>query len=93
MFPGCGIDARTCDLDHIQPYRPPGHPEGLVDPDDAVDADDSGPPGQTNPANLAPLCRRHHRAKTHRRWRYHRNPETGAYHWTSPSNATYTVTR
>ena len=82
VFPGCGIDARGCDLDHIEPYRPPGDP-----------ADDPGPPRQTNPANLAPLCRRHHRAKTHRRWRYHRDPQTGAYHWTSPSNATYTVTR
>ena len=26
--------------------------------------DEGGPPGQTNPQNLAPLCRRHHRAKT-----------------------------
>ena len=32
--------------------------------------DDTGPPGQTSPANLAPLCRRHHRAKTSGRWQY-----------------------
>ena len=38
-------------------------------------ADDTGPPGQTNPQNLAPLCRRHHRAKTAKRWRYERNPD------------------
>ena len=47
VFPGCRIDARRCDLDHIQAY------------------DEHGPPGQTHPRNLAPLCRRHHNAKTH----------------------------
>ena len=41
VFPWCGRDARTCDLDHIVPYVPP---------------DEGGPPGQTNPQNLAPLC-------------------------------------
>ena len=30
--------------------------------------DAGGPPGQTRPANLAPLCRCHHRAKTHGAW-------------------------
>ena len=38
VFPWCGRDARTCDLDHIIPYVPP---------------DEGGPPGQTNPQNLA----------------------------------------
>ncbi len=33
VFPGCTVDARSCDLDHIDPYVPP---------------DDGGPPGQTN---------------------------------------------
>ena len=45
--------------------------------------DDTGPPGQTHPANLAPLCRRHHRAKTAGRWRYRRNDDD-SYAWTSP---------
>ena len=49
VFPGCRVDARACDQDHIDPYLDPG---------------DGGPPGQTSPANLACLCRRHHRAKT-----------------------------
>jgi hypothetical protein len=40
-FPGCPTDARSCDLDHLQPYVPP---------------DAGGPPGQTSPANLACLC-------------------------------------
>ncbi|HET9828553.1 MAG TPA: hypothetical protein VFQ11_08595, partial [Nocardioidaceae bacterium] len=68
VFPGCTIDARTCDLDHITPWRDPDH---------------GGPPGQTSISNLACLCRRHHRAKTHTAWTYHRTP-TGDYQWTSP---------
>ena len=49
-----------------------------------------GPPGQTNPQNLAPLCRRHHRAKTAERWRYERT-EDGSYAWTSPHQKHYLV--
>ena len=52
--------------------------------------DDTGPPGQTSPANLAPLCRRHHRAKTHAGWTYRRRPD-GTYQWTSPHHRTYVV--
>lgn len=33
VFPGFGIDARSCDLDHIEPDRPPDH---------------AGPPAQTD---------------------------------------------
>ncbi len=73
VFPGCGIDARSCDLDHIEPYLPP---------------DDGGPPGQTNPANLACLCRRHHRLKTFTTWTYQRLPD-GTYAWTNPHGHTY----
>ena len=72
VFPGCPVDSRSCDLDHIRPYRDP---------------DDGGPPGQTGPANLAPLCRRHHRLKTHAGWHYPRDG-TG-YAWTSPDGLTY----
>ena len=50
VFPGCPRAAERCDADHIQPYVP---------------MDQGGPPGQTSLINLAPLCRRHHRAKTH----------------------------
>ena len=53
--------------------------------------DDHGPPGQTHPDNLAPLCRRHHRCKTAGRWRYRRNPD-GSYLWHSPQGRTYLVT-
>jgi 5-methylcytosine-specific restriction endonuclease McrA len=82
VFPHCATEARSCDLDHIKPYRQPPDP---AEPDRAS-------PGQTTPDNLAPLCRRHHNIKTHGRWRYRRNPD-GAYTWTSPRALTYLVTR
>lgn len=53
--------------------------------------DPDGPPGQTNPDNLAPLCRRHHRAKTFGRWRYRRDPD-GTYTWTAPDGREHAVT-
>ncbi len=75
VFPWCQRDARSCDLDHIESYQDP---------------DDGGTPGQTHPENLAPLCRRHHRAKTAGRWRYRR--EDGTYTWTGPHDRSYAVT-
>ena len=75
-FPWCGTDARRCDLDHITPYLDPGR---------------GGPPDQTHPANLAALCRRHHRLKTHGGWRYLRTPD-GSYTWRSPLGRSYAVT-
>ena len=42
-----------------------------------------GTGGATCTHNLAPLCRRHHRVKTHGRWRYRRLHPTG-YEWTTP---------
>jgi len=85
VFPGCTTDARACDQDHIDPYVP---------------LDGGGPPGQTSPANLACLCRRHHRAKTFAGWRYRRlhdddsGPDASGttYEWTSPHLRTYRVT-
>ena len=71
VYPGCGRSARTCDLDHITPYR-----QG----------------GQTSSWNLAPLCRLHHRMKTHGYWTYTRLSRT-EFHWTSTvtDNRTYYV--
>src|SRR5690606_31169543 len=66
VFPGCVISARRADADHIVPYIP---------------LDEGGPPGQTCLANLAPLCRSHHRLKTHRGWDYHRRTDA-TYAWT-----------
>ncbi len=75
VFPGCSIDARRCDLDHIEPYVP---------------MDEGGPPGQTNASNLACLCRRHHRFKTFTGWRYER-AGPGHYVWTNPHGLTYSA--
>ncbi|GAB3786848.1 hypothetical protein GCM10027601_24610 [Nocardioides ungokensis] len=76
VFPWCPHEARSADLDHIDPYVP---------------IDEGGPPGQTHPGNLAPLCRRHHRAKTSRRWRYRRRPDS-TYEWHGPHGRAYLVT-
>jgi len=76
VFPWCRRDARACDLDHITPYVP---------------IDQGGPPGQTAPSKLAPLCRRHHRAKTARHWHYHRDRD-GTYTWHGPNSMSYRVT-
>jgi hypothetical protein len=70
VFPWCRIDARACDLDHITAYVP---------------VDQGGPPGQTAPSTLAPLCRRHHNAKTSGRWRYRRTRD-GTYTWHGPTD-------
>jgi hypothetical protein len=76
VFPGCHRDSRACDLDHITEYLP---------------MEDGGPPGQTRPSNLAPLCRSHHRAKTHTAWHYKRLDD-GSYEWTAPTGHQYRVT-
>ena len=39
--------------------------------------------GPTCSCNLAPLCRRHHRAKTHTAWTYDKT-DTASYLWRSP---------
>ncbi|MCW2760519.1 MAG: endonuclease [Marmoricola sp.] len=76
VFPGCHRDSRSCDLDHISEYLP---------------MEDGGPPGQTRPGNLAPLCRTHHRVKTHSPWDYKRLDDA-SYVWTSPTGHQYSVT-
>lgn len=53
-FPGCGVPARRCDVDHRQPFDHE-HPERG---------------GPTVRENLYCLCRYHHRAKTRGVWSY-----------------------
>jgi hypothetical protein len=48
--------------------------------------------GKTTTSNLTPLCRRHHRAKTHLRWRYQRLGP-GTYLWESPGGYRYLTSR
>ncbi len=47
------------------------------------------PEGSTSAANLQPLHRRHHNAKTEGGWSATRNGETGATDWTSPYGRHY----
>ncbi|MGY0540588.1 HNH endonuclease signature motif containing protein [Nocardioides sp. YJ-D4] len=47
--------------------------------------------GPTSSRNLTPLCRQHHRMKTHHGWRYHRL-RVGVYRWHSPHGYQYLVT-
>ena len=46
--------------------------------------------GETNPANLGLLCRRHHRMKTHGGWNLESNPD-GSCLWKSPKGKTFFV--
>ncbi|MAY95273.1 hypothetical protein [uncultured Nocardioides sp.] len=79
VFPHCTRTSARTDLDHIDEYVPP---------------DRGGPPGQTSTATLAPLCRRHHRAKTHPspdgRWDYVQLTTT-TWLWTSPHDLRFLV--
>ena len=45
--------------------------------------------GKTVRANLGPLCRQHHNAKTHGLWHLDRDPVSGRRTWTSPLGRTY----
>ena len=85
VFPHCTRASTRTDLDHIEEYVPP---------------DRGGPPGQTATDRLAPLCRRHHRAKTHPspvstssttvRWDYVQLTPT-TWLWTSPHGIRFLV--
>ncbi|WP_229702610.1 HNH endonuclease signature motif containing protein [Streptomyces albiflavescens] len=76
-FPSCRMPAHRCDLDHISPFNHTHPKHG----------------GQTTPDNLQPLCRRHHRLKTHHPgWKVTRDPHTGTTTWTAPTGHTYTNT-
>ncbi|WP_122818108.1 HNH endonuclease [Nocardioides pantholopis] len=74
VFPWCGRSARRADTDHVIRHRheregPPGDDEDF---------------GETTDPNLAPLCRTHHRAKTHTAWTYTKLDET-TYLWRTPN--------
>ena len=69
--PGCTVPAEACDLDHVVPF-------------DHTDPSRGGP---TTEANLAAMCRRHHRFKTFSDWRYDLRPD-GALTVTTPEGST-----
>ncbi len=72
VFPWCTRPARN--------LQPDGHG---CDCDHVTPYERGGPPGQTCTCRLAPLCRRHHRLKTHSAWTY-TIVEPGTYLWSSP---------
>ncbi|USX45134.1 HNH endonuclease signature motif containing protein [Dietzia kunjamensis] len=57
--PGCAVPAEACDLDHVVPF----------------DHADPQRGGHTIEANLAAMCRRHHRFKTFSEWIYDLQPD------------------
>ncbi len=61
-----------------------GSRSGRMDLDHTRPFVSGGPPGQTVPANLGPLSRSEHRAKTVGRWTV-RQPDPGTYLWRSPN--------
>ncbi|MPV48645.1 hypothetical protein GCG21_01180 [Pseudactinotalea sp. HY160] len=78
VFPNCARPARACDADHIDPWK--------------TDAQGDPVGGPTCTCNLASLCRRHHRWKTHNHpgqpqgrgsWSYVMLGP-GTYYWTGP---------
>ena len=67
VFPWCTRPARSCDIDHAEPY---------------------GEGGPTCSCNTAPLCRGHHRLKTHGGWTYD-VLDRGTYLWQSPHGSLF----
>lgn len=71
---------------------------GCRQPADRCDADHDPPwrpdgsGGSTSADSLAPLCRPHHRWRTHHGWTFTRLA-AGRYRWTSPSGRSYLVSR
>ena len=65
--------------------RPASSP-GAPDPPAAATATTGSPAGRTHRDNLAPLCRHHHRLKTHAGWRYTRSHQTTSSGPTRTSN-------
>jgi hypothetical protein len=49
------------------------------------------PSGPTDEQNVTPIDRRWHRAKTHGRWTYLKNPDSGVVTWRSPTGMTLDI--
>lgn len=77
-FFGCSMAAARCDLDHAVPH--------------AASTTCTEHAGSTSGDNLASLCRRHHRAKQHRAWTYHLDPDTGVVWWTNSITGAWRTT-
>ncbi|EOM74427.1 HNH endonuclease [Rhodococcus rhodnii] len=71
-FPHCPVPATSCDIDHTIPFDHANSSEG----------------GRTEEANLACLCRRHHRWKTQGRMAVQQLGD-GLLRWTMPDGQVY----
>ncbi|MFT3860451.1 hypothetical protein [Micropruina sp.] len=76
--------------DVVEPFPYSSRSARRLDADHTV-AYVPGAKRQTRPANLGPLRRRIHRAKTARRWQL-RQPRSGTFWWHSPTGNEYRVT-
>ena len=74
----------------VFPYSPRTATRKDVDFDHSTAYDPTGPPGQTGPHNSGPLRRRHHRWKTHGRYRC-RTIGPGRHLWQTPHGLCYLV--
>jgi hypothetical protein len=74
---------RAMQIRHPRSVFPNSPATGRMDVDHTRPWQSDGPPGQTSLANLGPLTRTEHRAKTVGRWKA-RQPEPGTYLWRSP---------
>jgi hypothetical protein len=72
IYPHCSRPSRSADLDHL----------------DEFDHDDPADGGSTDSINLAPLCRGHHRYKTHGGWTVVRTGPT-TFTWTNKYGYSY----
>ncbi len=106
VFPFCTRRSRACELDHNPEYQTAYHQSTYYQSTyyqstyyqsaEQPGAEQPEPPpptatrGRTSSDTLAPLCRHHHRARTHARWRYRRDAG-GCYAWTSPLGLHYAV--
>ncbi len=69
-----------------------GSPAASAPPEHATSTTSfPGRPGTTDEANLACLCRHHHRIKTHTAWTVRRLPGN-ILEWTSPTGRVYLST-
>ncbi len=87
--PSGALEAYVNARDQVCGFPGCGSPAHTCDCDHVVAYRDGRHGGQTVRTNLGPLCRQHHNAKTHGRWRLHHDPDTRTKTWTSPLGLTH----